>query len=224
MGGFGLSMFNALFYIAAHSTTAVNLGIMQSTLPGMILLGSFLIFGNRVNKLQITGLSLTFIGVVVMVSKGSMENLILLTFNNGDFLMLFGCLFYAAYTIGLKNRPRVSGMVMLGYFSIAAFLMTIPLTMIESAVYETVMPGSKGWLIIIYIAIVPSFISQIFFLRGVDLIGSGSAGLYVNLVPVFSAIIAVVLLSEIFSLYHLSAMIFVFGGIALFEYKSMQIT
>ena len=138
--------------------------------------------------------------------------------------MLFGCLFYAAYTIGLKNRPRVSGMVMLGYFSIAAFLMTIPLTMIESAVYETVMPGSKGWLIIIYIAIVPSFISQIFFLRGVDLIGSGSAGLYVNLVPVFSAIIAVVLLSEIFSLYHLSAMIFVFGGIALFEHQSRQIT
>ena len=224
MGGFGLSMFNALFYIAAHSTTAVNLGIMQSTLPGMILLGSFLIFGTRVNKLQITGLSLTFIGVVVMVSKGSMENLILLTFNNGDFLMLFGCLFYAAYTIGLKNRPRVSGMVMLGYFSIAAFLMTIPLTMIESAVYETVMPGSKGWLIIIYIAIVLSFISQIYFLRGVDLIGSGSAGLYVNLVPVFSAIIAVVLLSEIFSLYHLSTMIFVFGGIALFEHQSRQIT
>ena len=224
MGGFGLSMFNALFYIAAHSTTAVNLGIMQSTLPGMILLGSFLIFGTRVNKLQITGLSLTFIGVVVMVSKGSMENLILLTFNNGDFLMLFGCLFYAAYTIGLKNRPRVSGMVMLGYFSIAAFLMTIPLTMIESAVYETVMPGSKGWLIIIYIAIVPSFISQIFFLRGVDLIGSGSAGLYVNLVPVFSAIIAVVLLNEIFSLYHLSAMIFVFGGIALFEHQSRHTT
>ena len=136
--------------------------------------------------------------------------------------MLFGCLFYAAYTIGLKNRPKVSSMVMLGYFSIAAFLMTIPLMMIESAVYETVMPGSKGWLIIIYIAIVPSFISQIFFMRGVDLIGSGSAGLYANLVPVFSAIIAVILLDEIFSLYHLSALIFVFGGIALFEHQSRQ--
>ena len=224
MGGFGLSMFNALFYIAAHSTTAVNLGIMQSTLPGMILLGSFLIFGARINKLQITGLTLTFIGVVVMVSKGSIENLMLLTFNNGDFLMLFGCLFYAAYAIGLKNRPKVSGLVMLGYFSVAAFLMTIPLMAIESAVYGTIMPGPKGWLIIIYIAIVPSFISQIFFMRGVDLIGSGSAGLYANLVPVFSAIIAVILLSEIFSIYHLSAMIFVFGGIVLFEYQNMKKT
>ena len=224
MGGFGLSMFNALFYTAAHSTTAVNLGIMQSTMPGMILLGSFLIFGSRVNKLQITGLILTLIGVVVMVSKGSIENLMLLTFNTGDFLMFFGCLFYAAYAIGLKNRPKVSGLVMLGYFSVAAFLMTIPLIAIESVVYETIMPGPKGWLIIIYIAIVPSFISQIFFMRGVDLIGSGSAGLYANLVPIFSAIIAVVMLSEVFSIYHFSAMIFVFGGIGLFEYQNMKKT
>ena len=224
MGGFGLSMFNALFYVAAYSTTAVNLGIMQSTLPRMTLLGSFLIFGARINKLQITGLTLTLIGVVVMVSKGSIENLMLLTFNNGDFLMLLGCLFYAAYAMELKNRPKVLGLVMLGYFSAAAFLMTIPLMAIESAVYGTIMPGPKGWLIIIYIAIVPSFISQIFFMRGVDLIGSGSAGLYANLVPVFSAIIAVILLSEIFSIYHLSAMIFVFGGIALLEYRNMKKT
>ncbi len=224
MGGFGLSMFNALFYIAAHSTTAVNLGIIQSTLPGMIILGSFLIFGTRINRPQVMGLILTFIGVVVMVSKGSIENLMLLTFNNGDFLMLFGCLFYAAYAVGLKNRPKVSGLVMLGYFSVAAFLMTIPLMAIEGAVYGTIMPEPKGWLIIIYIAIVPSFISQIFFMRGVDLIGSGSAGLYANLVPVFSAIIAVVMLGEVFAIFHFSSMIFVFGGIALFEYQNKKKT
>jgi drug/metabolite transporter (DMT)-like permease len=217
-------MFNALFYIAAHSTTAVNLGIIQSTMPGMILLGSFFIFGSRINTFQIFGLLMTFIGVVVMVSKGSIENLMLLTFSTGDLLMLVACVFYAGYAIGLKNRPKVSGLVMLGYFSVAAFVMTIPLMVIENAVYGTIMPGPKGWLIILYIALVPSFVSQIFFMRGVDLIGSGSAGLYANLVPVFSAIIAVILLGEIFSLYHLSAMIFVFGGIALFEHqKRMKI-
>lgn len=224
MGGFGLSMFNALFYIAAHSTTAVNLGIIQSTMPGMILLGSFFIFGSRINTLQIFGLIMTFIGVVVMVSKGSIENLMLLTFSTGDLLMLVACVFYAGYAIGLKNRPKVSGLVMLGYFSVAAFVMTIPLMAIENVVYGTIMPGPKGWLIILYIALVPSFVSQIFFMRGVDLIGSGSAGLYANLVPVFSAIIAVILLGEIFSLYHLSAMIFVFGGIALFEHQKRMKT
>ena len=222
MGGCGLSLFNAFFYIAAHSTTAVNLGIIQSTMPGMILLGSFMFFGDRINGLQFSGLLLTLLGVGVIVTQGSFEQLMKLTFNHGDLLMIFACSFYAMYTVGLKSRPKISGMVMLAYFSVAAFLMTIPLMIFESFIYGTVMPGVKGFAIVFYIAIVPSFLSQIFFMRGVDLIGPGSAGLYANLVPIFSAIMAVLLLSEEFALFHLAAMLLVFGGIGLFEYQSRR--
>ena len=222
MGGCGLSLFNAFFYIAAHSTTAVNLGIIQSTMPGMILLGSFVFFGDRINGLQFSGLLLTLLGVGVIVTQGSLEQLMKLTFNHGDLLMIFACSFYAMYTVGLKSRPKISGMVMLAYFSVAAFLMTIPLMIFESFIYGTVMPGVKGFAIVFYIAIVPSFLSQIFFMRGVDLIGPGSAGLYANLVPIFSAIMAVLLLSEEFALFHLAAMLLVFGGIGLFEYQSRR--
>ena len=220
MGGCGLSLFNAFFYIAAHSTTAVNLGIIQSTMPGMILLGSFMYFGDRINRLQFSGLLLTLLGVIVIVTQGSLEQLMQLTFNHGDLLMIFACSFYAMYTVGLKSRPKISGMVMLAYFSVAAFLMTIPLMIFESLIYGTLMPGVKGFAIVFYIAIVPSFLSQIFFMRGVDLIGPGSAGLYANLVPIFSAIMAVLLLSEEFAFFHLAAMLLVFGGIGLFEYQS----
>ena len=222
MGGCGLSLFNAFFYIAAHSTTAVNLGIIQSTMPGMILLGSFMYFGDRINRLQFSGLLLTLLGVIVIVTQGSLEQLMQLTFNHGDLLMIFACSFYAMYTVGLKSRPKISGMVMLAYFSVAAFLMTIPLMIFESFIYGTVMPGVKGFAIVFYIAIVPSFLSQIFFMRGVDLIGPGSAGLYANLVPIFSAIMAVLLLSEEFALFHLASMLLVFGGIGLFEYQGRR--
>ena len=222
MGGCGLSLFNAFFYIAAHSTTAVNLGIIQSTMPGMILLGSFMYFGDRINRLQFSGLLLTLLGVIVIVTQGSFEQLMQLTFNHGDLLMIFACSFYAMYTVGLKSRPKISGMVMLAYFSVAAFLMTIPLMIFESLIYGTLMPGVKGFAIVFYIAIVPSFLSQIFFMRGVDLIGPGSAGLYANLVPIFSAIMAVLLLSEEFAFFHLAAMLLVFGGIGLFEYQSRR--
>lgn len=222
MGGCGLSLFNAFFYIAAHSTTAVNLGIIQSTMPGMILLGSFMYFGDRINRLQFSGLLLTLLGVIVIVTQGSLEKLMQLTFNHGDLLMIFACSFYAMYTVGLKSRPKISGMVMLAYFSVAAFLMTIPLMIFESLIYGTLMPGVKGFAIVFYIAIVPSFLSQIFFMRGVDLIGPGSAGLYANLVPIFSAIMAVLLLSEEFAFFHLTAMLLVFGGIGLFEYQSRR--
>ena len=222
MGGCGLSLFNAFFYIAAHSTTAVNLGIIQSTMPGMILLGSFMYFGDRINRLQFSGLLLTLLGVIVIVTQGSFEQLMQLTFNHGDLLMIFACSFYAMYTVGLKSRPKISGMVMLAYFSVAAFLITIPLMIFESFIYGTVMPGVKGFAIVFYIAIVPSFLSQIFFMRGVDLIGPGSAGLYANLVPIFSAIMAVLLLSEEFALFHLASMLLVFGGIGLFEYQGRR--
>ena len=222
MGGCGLSLFNAFFYIAAHSTTAVNLGIIQSTMPGMILLGSFMFFGDRINRLQFSGLLLTLLGVGVIVTQGSLEQLMQLTFNHGDLLMIFACSFYAMYTVGLKSRPKISGMVMLAYFSVAAFLMTIPLMIFESFIYGTVMPGVKGFAIVFYIAMVPSFLSQIFFMRGVDLIGPGSAGLYANLVPIFSAIMAVLLLSEEFALFHFAAMFLVFGGMGLFEYQSRR--
>ena len=222
MGGCGLSLFNAFFYIAAHSTTAVNLGIIQSTMPGMILLGSFMFFGDRINRLQFSGLLLTLLGVGVIVTQGSLEQLMQLTFNHGDLLMIFACSFYAMYTVGLKSRPKISGMVMLAYFSVAAFLMTIPLMIFESFIYGTVMPGVKGFAIVFYIAMVPSFLSQIFFMRGVDLIGPGSAGLYANLVPIFSAIMAVLLLSEEFALFHLASMLLVFGGIGLFEYQGRR--
>lgn len=219
MGGLGMSVFNALFYIAAHTTTALNLGIIQSTMPGLILLGSFLVFGTRINLRQCLGLMITLVGVMVVVSSGSLATVLVMTFNIGDMLMLLACLFYSGYTLGLRGRPDVSSMVMMGFFAIAAFGATIPMLAIEAATTGVILPGTKGWLVILYIAIMPSFLSQVFFMRGVDLIGPGAAGLYTNLVPVYAAILAVLLLGESFQMFHLAALGLVFSGIYLFDIK-----
>ena len=93
MGGCGLSLFNAFFYLAAHFTSAINLGIIQSIMPAIILLGSYLIFGTVVNIMQITGLVLTFLGCIIVAAQGSIGNLLFLTFNIGDLLMLLAILF-----------------------------------------------------------------------------------------------------------------------------------
>ncbi len=219
MGGFGMSVFNALFYVAAHTTTAVNLGIIQSTMPGLILFGSFLFFGTRINITQCIGLLIALFGVVVVVSKGNLVQLTGLALNIGDLLMLTACLFYSGYTLGLRNRPKVDSMVMMGYFAVTAWAFTIPMVAIEHVTYGVLMPGIKGWLVLLYIAIMPSFLSQVWFMKGVDLVGPGAAGLYANLVPIFSAIMAVMILNESFQIFHLVALTFVFTGIYLFEVK-----
>lgn len=219
MGGCGLSFFNALFYLAAHTTTALNIGLMQGTMPGFIVIGSFFLFGVAISRLKVVGILLSFLGVVIIVSKGSLENLLNLAFTKGDLLMLLACVFYSSFAVGLQLRPKISDLVMMGYFSIAAFLTSIPLMVLEGMTWGTVIPTTFGWQLILYVAIVPSFISQVLFMRGVDMIGPSSAGLYTNLVPVFAALLAIAVLGEFFSLYHFIAIVMVFAGIAVFEYQ-----
>ena len=219
MGGCGLSFFNALFYLAAHTTTAINIGLMQGTMPGFIVIGSLFFFRVAISRFKMLGILLSFLGVVIIVSKGSLDNLLALAFTKGDLLMLLACVFYSSYAVGLKLRPKVSDLVMMGYFALAAFLTSIPLMVVELALSDVQLPSATGWKLILYVAIVPSLISQVLFMRGVDMIGSSSAGLYTNLVPVFAALLAVAVLGEFFSLYHLIAIVMVFAGIAVFEYQ-----
>jgi drug/metabolite transporter (DMT)-like permease len=217
MGGVGMTGFNALIYTAAHSTTAINLGVIQGTMPGMILLGSFLIFGTKINLKQSLGLLVTLVGVVVVVSGGSPVTMMGMSFNFGDILMLVACVFYSGYAIGLRNRPQIPSTALIGFFSIAAFITSIPMLAIEAVSTGVLMPSTEGWVVVLYAAAVPSFLSQVFFTRGVDLIGPGPAGLYTNLVPVYGAILAVFLLSESLEIFHLVALSLVFGGIYLFR-------
>jgi drug/metabolite transporter (DMT)-like permease len=78
-------------------------------------------------------------------------------------------------------------------------------------------PTLKGWAVLLYVGLLPSLMAQIFYMRGVELIGPARAGLFVNLVPVFGALLGVVLLGEPFALYHALGLALVLGGIALAE-------
>ena len=120
MAGFGFTFFNALFYTAAQHTTAINLGIIQCTMPAYIILGAAIIFRNRLTSLQLAGTALTMIGVVIIIAKGDVQILAQLAINQGDWLMLLACLFYSGYTIGLRNRPQIGNFTMMFFLAIAA--------------------------------------------------------------------------------------------------------
>ena len=91
------------------------------------------------------------------------------------------------------------------------------LVVAEAFVSGLSMPTWQGWLVTLYVAIFPSCLAQLFFVRAVDLIGPGRTGVFVNLVPVFSAILAVVLINEPFHVFHAVALALVIGGIWLAE-------
>jgi drug/metabolite transporter (DMT)-like permease len=219
MGAFGFTAFNGLFYAAAHHTTAVNLTIFQGAIPVLVLLGTVLFFGARVIPLQILGMIVTVLGVVLVSVKADMEILRTLSLNIGDVWMLIACVFYAGYTLGLRHRPNIPGLVFFAAMAMVAFISSLPLIGLEIARGTAQFPTPKGWLILLYVAVMPSLLSQLFYMRGVELIGPARAGLFVNLVPVFGALLAVLLLGEPFAYYHALGLVLVLGGIWLAEQR-----
>lgn len=217
LGVLGFTAFNALFYVAAHYTTAVNIGILQGSIPMFILVGAFAAYRARVTRLQVAGVALTMTGVVIVGSGGSLARLAALAVNFGDVLMIGACLLYAGYTVALRKRPPVSALGLFAVMAFAAFMASLPLVVAEISLGLFQWPTAKGMIIVTLVTLFPSFLAQIFFIQGVTLIGPGRAGVFVNLVPVFASILAVVLLDEPFEVFHAIALGLVLGGIWLSE-------
>ena len=217
MGAFGYTGFNSLFYISAKYTSAINLGIIQGTMPAIVLVGSLLFFKEKTNLIQISGLLLTFIGVLILVSQGNLEILLLLALNYGDLIMFFSCFLYSGFTLGLRKKPNIDPFVLMFFFSITALIASFPGLLVENYLNLINWPNSKKDIyLILYIALVPSLIAQLFFIRGVELIGADKASLFINLVPLFSAFLGIILLNETLRIFHLFSLVIILFGIYLF--------
>lgn len=217
MGALGFTAFNALMYLAAHQTTAVNIAIFQGSIPVFVLVGALVAFGTRIGLLQAIGTALTLVGVGAIAARGDLDVLASFSFYRGDVFMLIACAAYAVYTLQLRNRPQVPPFVFFSVVALAALAISLPLLAWEIAAGNAIWPDLRGWLILVYVMLFPSLVSQIFFIRGVELIGPGRAGLFVNLVPVFGAILGVAILDEPFRWYHAAGLALVLGGIWLAE-------
>ena len=215
MAAAGFTGFNTIFYIASAHTTAVNVGIIQGAMPVMVLVGAFLAYGDRVTAMQVAGVVVTLVGVAVVAGRGELSVLLGLEFNHGDLLMLVAAVLYSLYAVALRARPDVPGQVLFTVFAVVAAVTAVPMAAWEAAQPGYVWPSAEGWAIALAVAVFPSCLAQLFFMRGVDLIGPGRAGVFINLVPVFASGLAVAWLGEDFALYHAVALTLVLGGIAL---------
>jgi drug/metabolite transporter (DMT)-like permease len=215
LGALGYTAFNALFYLSAHYTAALNMSLLQACVPALVLIGAAVAFGVRPTLAQTFGTALTIVGVTIIAAQGDLGKLARLAFNFGDVLMFVACVFYAYYTLGLRNRPAVTGLGFLAGMALAALITSIPPFLWEVWNGGFVWPSARGFAVLVYAALGPAFLAQVLFMRGVELVGPGRAGVFVNLVPIFGAFLAVALLGEPLAAYHLVALALVIGGIVL---------
>ena len=222
MGLFGFTGFNSAYYVAAHDTIAINLGLVQGTMPAFIIIIAWIWLKDKINFTQFLGVLITFIAVLIVVCSGNFNALIELELNSGDIVMISACTLYAIYAVGLRKKPKISALPLLTFFAYIAFLGSFPGLIYEIYSNQLILPGQKGFIILGVIIIFPSFLAQIFFMKGVEKIGPSRSGLYTNLVPVFSSLLAVFFLGEKFQFFHLLSLIMIFTGIYLFEYNQAQ--
>ncbi|WP_026616428.1 DMT family transporter [Ensifer aridi] len=216
-GAVGFTLFNAFLYSAVKYTSAINAVILQAGIPMLIFLFNFALFRMKASLAQVVGFTVTLIGVLLTAAHGDFASLMWLRFNFGDALMILACIVYAAYTVALRWKPAMHWQSFIAAPAFGALLSAIPLLFWELSTGSAIVPDATGWAIVLYAAIFPSLMSQVLYVRGVEMIGANRAGLFINAIPVFGTLLSVLLVGEAFQPFHLVALALVLGGIAIAE-------
>lgn len=217
LGALGFTIFSVALYSALYYTSAINVSVEQAGIPMLIFMFNFLLFRLAATAGQVVGFLMSVVGVALTASHGDLASLLGLDVNFGDALMVIAVLVYAYYTVALKQKPNVHWISLMTVLTGAATVSAIPFAAIELALGNGVAPDATGWAIILFTAIFPSILGQIFYVRGVELIGANRAGLFINLVPIFGTVLSIIILREDFHLYHAIALALTLGGIWLAE-------
>jgi drug/metabolite transporter (DMT)-like permease len=218
----GIATYNTMSYIGLTSTTALNVLLLQSAGPLIIIVWAFVLFGELPTVRQTGGVLLSLIGVAVIAAHGSLVDLLHLQVNAGDVWILAAMLIYGIYAAVFRRRPAVHPMSFLAATMGIGSVMILPFYLWELAQGARFVSTPSAWLTLAYIAVFPSFIAYLFFNRGIELIGATLAGQSWHLMPVFGSILAVLLLGERFYLYHGVGIAMIAGGIVLASLEAMS--
>ena len=211
----GISGFNTLLYTAVHTTTAINGALIQTTMPAVIILISLLAFKKKVTRLQSLGVGLCIMGAMLVVLRGRLSTFLDLSFVKGDLLMLVAVLLYALYSAFLHRRPSIHPLSFLFYTFVLGALGLIPLYVWELSTNATFALSLDVVASVLYVAAFPSIVAFFCWNRGVEIIGANRAGLFINFIPLFASIMAIIWLGESLKAFHLVGMLLIFGGLVL---------
>ncbi len=215
LAALGVTLFNTLVYTGLQFTTAINALLMQSTMPVLIVLMSYLFYRETVTPVQIVGVMLSLAGVLAIVGQGDLTVLPGLSLNLGDLLIFIAVAGYAAYSALLRQRPPLHPLSLIAATFIAGAVALLPFYLWEHATGRMVSFDGVTLLTISYVAIFPSILAYLCFNRGVELAGANQAGLFIHLMPVFGSIMAILFLGERFQWFHGFGILLILLGILL---------
>jgi drug/metabolite transporter (DMT)-like permease len=213
IGTIGPGIFITLYYIGLSKTTAINAVIINSAVPILIPIAVFALFREVPSRLQVAGIAISTLGVVAVLTKGNPAVLATLDLNEGDLWVLTAMIVWSTYTALLRKQPPIHWLSFAAICFCIASVVNFPLFIGEFLYGKRIVPTLEAFMAIAYVSTLPSVVAQIFYIRGVELIGSSRAGVFMHLVPFFGAILAITFLGESLYLYHLGGFVLILSGV-----------
>ncbi|MEK5482549.1 DMT family transporter [Viridibacillus sp. FSL R5-0888] len=215
LGFTGVASFNTLVYIALHYTTSINASLMNMLTLVVIYILSFIFLKERLTKNQLIGTAISFIGVLCIISNGSVETLRHFSFNKGDIIVIAAVVLWSIYSLLVKQYAKqLPGNSTFLVSIFVGIIMLLPFFLYESVQTTTVIHWSgTAFFAIIYTGIFASIIAFISWNTGVVRIGANKAGLYLNFIPVFASIFAVLFIGESLTLSQVIGGLCVIAGV-----------
>jgi len=220
LGITSITIFNSIVYYSLYYTQVISGILMISTIPVWIIFISSILNIERTNIFQIIGVVFSLTGVIFIITKADLEIIKNLDFNKGDLSMVVAMFSWAIYSALLKSKKyEISQFALLQVVIITGLIFLTPIYLIEMYLGNVIVLGIPFVLTLTYVVFFPGLASFIFWIKGISLIGANRAGVFLHLMPIFGAIMAMLIFDEKFMYYHIFGALFIIVGITLSNKK-----
>ena len=220
LGITAVTIFNSALFYSLKFTQVISGVLMISTVPVMIIFISSLLKIEKTNFFQIIGVGFSLTGVLFIITKADIGLLKNLDFNRGDLIMVIAMLSWATYSALLKKKKyELSQISLLQVVISFGVIFLIPLYFIDMNMGNSIKLEKPFFLTLTYVVLFPGLASFFFWIKGVALIGANRSGVFLHLMPIFGAVLAMIIFDEKFMFYHLLGAVFILMGIILSNRK-----
>jgi drug/metabolite transporter (DMT)-like permease len=212
----GVVLFQTLVYLGLRTTTAINAVLLNSSLPLFVLLGSWILEGEKATARQVLGMLISLAGIAIIMTRGAPGNLLQLQIHAGDGWILLALPMWGLYSVLLKRAPaELRGVAFLFVISVLGTAMLLPLYVFQLLAAPVHMPSAMEVAGVLYVGLGASVIAFFFWNKGVLTVGANAAGFTLHLLPAFGTILAILFLGETFALFHAVGIATILAGVVL---------
>jgi len=211
VGGIGLLGFNIFLFLGLNHSSAINAALIIGLNPALTILFSSVIIKTSLKTKHIIGILISFIGVLYLILRGNISSFQNINFNYSDSLILIANIFFALHHVWVKKYAsgiENTSFTFLGIlFALIGVLFFLPFTEIQDITSHS----TQFWFAIGGLGVLGTGVVFYFWNYGVQKAGADQAGIFMNMVPLFTALFAIFFSEQLYFYHFISALLIISG-------------